>query len=77
LVPRNEPGAVIQDVKSAVQRAVMLVKGKTITADDGSELRISTQSLCVHGDNPEAASMLRALRARLQDAGITIAAFAT
>ncbi|MFL5555573.1 MAG: LamB/YcsF family protein [Gemmatimonadaceae bacterium] len=76
LVPRNEPGAVIQDVKSAVQRAVMLVKGKTITADDGSELRISAQSLCVHGDNPEAASMLRALRARLQDAGITIAPFA-
>jgi UPF0271 protein len=59
-----------------VQRAIMLVKGKTITADDGSELRISAQSLCVHGDNPEAASMLRALRARLESAGVTIAPFA-
>jgi UPF0271 protein len=76
LVPRDEPGAVINDVKSAVQRAVMLVKGKTITADDRSELRISAQSLCVHGDNPEAPAMLRALRARLQDAGVTIAPFA-
>jgi UPF0271 protein len=76
LVPRDEDGAVIHDVRNAVQRAVMLVKGKTITADDGSELRISAQSLCVHGDNPEAASMLRALRARLESAGVTIAPFA-
>jgi UPF0271 protein len=76
LVPRDQEGAVIQDVRNAVQRAVMLVKGKTITADDGSELRISAQSLCVHGDNPEAASMLRALRARLESAGVTIAPFA-
>lgn len=76
LVPRDQPGAVIHDVTSAVQRAVMLVKGKTITADDGSELRISAQSLCVHGDNPDAAAMLSALRARLESGGITIAPFA-
>jgi 5-oxoprolinase (ATP-hydrolysing) subunit A len=76
LVPRNESGAIIHDVTNAVQRAVMLVKGKTITADDGSELRISAQSLCVHGDNPDAATMLTALRARLQSAGITIGPFA-
>ena len=76
LVPRDEPGAIIHDVTSAVQRAVMLVKGKTITADDGTELRISAQSLCVHGDNPDAASMLSALRARLESGGITIAPFA-
>lgn len=76
LVPRSEPGAVIHDVKNAVQRAVMLVKGKTITADDQTELRITAQSLCVHGDNPDAAAMLRALRARLKDSGVTIAPFA-
>jgi UPF0271 protein len=76
LVPRDEEGAVIHDVKSAVQRAVMLVKGKTITADDGTELHIAAQSLCVHGDNPEAAAMLRALRARLESAGVTITPFA-
>jgi UPF0271 protein len=76
LVPRNEEGAVIHDVKSAVQRAVMLVKGQTISADDGSELRISAQSLCVHGDNPDAAAILRALSARLKESGVAIAPFA-
>lgn len=76
LVPRDQPGAVIHDVKSAVQRAVMLVKGKTITADDGTELRLSARSLCVHGDNPDAAPMLRTLRKRLEESGVTIASFA-
>jgi 5-oxoprolinase (ATP-hydrolysing) subunit A len=76
LVPRDQPGAVIHDVKSAVQRAVMLVKGKTITADDGTELHLSARSLCVHGDNPDAAPMLRTLRKRLEESGVTIAPFA-
>jgi 5-oxoprolinase (ATP-hydrolysing) subunit A len=76
LVPRDQPGAVIHDVKSAVQRAVMLVKGNTITAADGTELRLSARSLCVHGDNPDAAPMLRTLRKRLEESGITIASFA-
>ncbi|HEX9250271.1 MAG TPA: 5-oxoprolinase subunit PxpA [Gemmatimonadaceae bacterium] len=76
LVPRDEPGAVIHDVNGAVQRAVMLVKGRTITADDGSELHIKAQSLCVHGDNADAVSILRALNARLKESGVTIAPFA-
>jgi 5-oxoprolinase (ATP-hydrolysing) subunit A len=76
LVPRDQPDAVIHDVKGAVQRAVMLVKGQTITADDGSELRITAQSLCVHGDNPDASSILRALNLRLKESGVTIAPFA-
>lgn len=76
LVPRNEPGAIIEDVRRAAQRAVMLVKGQTITADDGSELHIKAQSLCVHGDNPDAAAILSTLRARLKESGVVIAPFA-
>ena len=76
LVPRSEPNAVIHDVQSAVQRAVMLVRMRSITAQDGSELRIDAQSLCVHGDNPDSAAMLRSLRSRLEAAGVTIAPFA-
>ena len=76
LVPRDETGAIIHDPKRAVQRAVMLVKGQTITADDGTELHISAQSLCIHGDNPDAVSILRVLNARLKESGVTIFPFA-
>ena len=76
LVPRSEPNAVIHDVQSAVQRAMMLVRMRSITAQDGSEVRINAQSLCVHGDNPESVPMLRNLRARLEAAGVVVAPFA-
>jgi UPF0271 protein len=76
LVPRSEPHAVIHDVQTAVDRAIALVKSNTITADDGSMLRLIAQSLCVHGDNPDAVPMVRELRARLESSGVRIAPFA-
>jgi len=77
LVPRKEPGAVIHDVQTAVKRAITVVKSSTVTADDGTTLEIVAQSLCVHGDNPDALPMLRELRATLESSGVRIAPFAT
>ena len=76
LVPRSEPNAVLHDVDEAVARAITLVSEGTLLAADGTELRIDAQSLCVHGDNPESASMMRQLRKRLETSGVRIAPFA-
>jgi 5-oxoprolinase (ATP-hydrolysing) subunit A len=75
LVPRQQPGAVIHDVEAAVKRAITLVKSGTVTADDGKTLGIAAQSLCVHGDNPDALPLLRELRATLETSGVRIAPF--
>ena len=75
LVPRGEPGAVIDDVGGAVERAVKLVARKTVTTLSGQELPLSAVSLCVHGDNPRAVELLRALRVGLESAGVRIAPF--
>jgi UPF0271 protein len=76
LVPRREPDAVIHDVETAVERALTIVRMNSVSAQDGSVVRIYAQSLCVHGDNPESAAMLRSLRERLEAAGVKIAPFA-
>jgi UPF0271 protein len=76
LVPRSEPDAVIHDVEHAVDRALTLVRMNSIAADDGSVVRVVAQSLCVHGDNPDATAMLVALRARLESTGVKITPFA-
>ena len=76
LVPRSEPGAVIHDAKAAAERAITLIESNTIVAGDGTALRVVAQSLCVHGDNPDALLLLRHLRTTLESAGITIAPFA-
>jgi UPF0271 protein len=76
LVPRSEPNAVLHDIDAAVDRAMALVSEGTLTASDGSELHIAAQSLCVHGDNPDAPAMMRLLRSRLESSGVKIAPFA-
>lgn len=76
LVPRSQPNAVIHDVESAVERAIALVRMHSLSAEDGTVVRIYAQSLCVHGDNPDSSAMLRSLRAKLQTAGAKIAPFA-
>jgi UPF0271 protein len=75
LVPRTEDGAVIHDVDYAVQRALTLVRENYLTANNGERIEITPQSLCVHGDNPDAHSMLRALRTRLEASGVTVQPF--
>lgn len=73
LVARGARGAMISDGAEAAARAERLVLDRTVIAADGAELRIEADSLCVHGDNPTATELLRAVRARLENAGVTIA----
>lgn len=73
LAPRAAPGAVISDGAEAAARAERMVLGRVVSAADGTELPIEADSLCVHGDNPAAAGLLRAVRSRLENAGVTIA----
>jgi UPF0271 protein len=75
LVPRQEPGAVIHDITTAAKRAITLVESSTITTEDGTTLAVVAQSLCVHGDNPDALPMLREVRTTLESSGVRIAPF--
>lgn len=74
LVPRSRPGAFIHDPEEAAVRMVRLVKEGIVTAADGSELRLKAHSICVHGDNPDAVSMARTVRAALEGEGIALRA---
>lgn len=76
LVPRDRPGAVIEDPEAATARAVTVAQRRTITSAEGVELPVEANSICVHGDNPNALTMLRAVRSGLESAGVLIAPFA-
>jgi UPF0271 protein len=77
LVPRGDDGAVIEDVDEAVERALTIARDHSVRAINGQTLTLEAQSLCVHGDNPNAAALLRAVRATLESAGFSISPFAT
>lgn len=76
LVPRGEPGAVLDDPAEVAARMVALVTTGMVTASDGSRVRIDAQSICVHGDTPGAVALARGVRRALADAGVTVAPFA-
>ena len=76
LVARSKPGAVIQDEDFAVSRVVRIVKEHKVTAIDGTELTLSADSVCVHGDNAHALAFVKKIRAELEENGVKVAPLA-
>ncbi len=64
LVPRSEPNAFVEDPAEAVQQVERLIRDYGV------------QTICVHGDNPQAVVFVRRLREFLDKAGFSIKAFA-
>jgi 5-oxoprolinase (ATP-hydrolysing) subunit A len=76
LVERSRPGAVLQDAKEAAERVLAMVLEGAIITISGKRLAAGIDSICVHGDSPSAVAMAKAVRARLEKAGIALAPFA-
>jgi len=74
LVPRSQPGAVIEDEDLAVARALDMVRAATVRSIDGAIVALRAETICVHGDTPGAAAMARTLKAALLDVGVTVCA---
>ena len=74
LVPRSEPGAVLHDAGAIAERAVRLALRSEIVAIDGTVIPTEAQSLCIHGDTPEAVEIARRVRAALEAEGIVVRA---
>jgi UPF0271 protein len=76
LTPRSWPDALVSDPAACADRAARMVLDGVVESRDGTIIEIEPDSLCVHGDGPEAVPVLRAIRARLEKSGVTIAPFA-
>jgi UPF0271 protein len=75
LVSRREPGAVLEDVDEIAQRCARMARGESISAVDGSEIQVSADSICLHGESPGAVAAARAVRDRLTAEGAALAPF--
>ncbi|CAN5712817.1 5-oxoprolinase subunit PxpA [soil metagenome] len=73
LTPRSVQGAVIHDVAVVVARAVRMVTQSRVTARDGSDIPLTVDTICVHGDTTGAADLAFALRRGLETAGVRVA----
>ncbi|MBI5303330.1 MAG: 5-oxoprolinase subunit PxpA [Chloroflexi bacterium] len=69
---RREPGALIHDPQRAATQALQMVRDQTVTTPEGETVPLVVDTLCVHGDTPEAVAILRAVREVLSKNDIEI-----
>ena len=74
LVPRSQPGAVLGH-QSALQQSLRLVQTGSIECIDQQNIQLTADSLCLHGDSPEALQLAHDLSSALQLAGVRIQSF--
>ena len=75
LVPRSQPGAVIHDAEEAAASVLKMLREGAVITQGGKRIKGRIDTICVHGDNPAAVGMARALRASLEASGVEIAPF--
>ena len=66
----------LRDPNEMGERALRLVRDGTVPTIDGGELRLRAESVCVHGDAPNAPEIAQAIRAALESEGIELAPLA-
>jgi len=75
LVDRRKPGAVIHDPACAAARILEMIRAGAIIAESGKHIPSRIDTICLHGDTPEAVDIARGLRAELEAAGVAVARF--
>jgi UPF0271 protein len=73
LVDRSLPGAMIHDADLAARRMAEMVAEGAIIAASGKRIPTRIDTICMHGDTPEAVAIARAVRRALEDSGTVVA----
>lgn len=73
LTPRSQPGAVLHSAQACVQHVLRMLDAQGIVTACGQHLPTRIDSICVHGDGPDAVASAQQLRAALEAAGYPLA----
>jgi UPF0271 protein len=69
---RKLDGALIHDPETAAERAVRIARDGVVVAYTGEEIPLQVDTICVHGDTPGAVEIVKAIRQRLEVAGVEV-----
>ena len=72
LVSRNVKGSVITQEEEIVKRVIKLAKTGTMDSIDGDSVKISAETLCLHGDNKSSVGLASVIRKELERSGIQL-----
>jgi UPF0271 protein len=72
---RRLPGAVLADPAAAAAQAVAIARDGRVGSYDGGTVPVAAETLCLHGDTPNAAAYAQAIREALQAAEVEVRPF--
>ena len=72
LVPRARPDAMIHGADACLAHVLAMLEAGALIAVDGSRLATAIDSICVHGDSPDAVAVAHHLRQELSARGYQI-----
>ncbi|SER52048.1 UPF0271 protein [Gracilibacillus ureilyticus] len=62
LTPRSEENAIIHRTEDALKQIQLIRKEQAVVATNGQRIKIKADTVCVHGDTPEAIEYVQKLR---------------
>ncbi len=74
LTPRSQPNALITNTDAASAQVLRMVQQGSVLSQQGTEVAIQADTICLHGDGPHALTFARHIREQLQQAGIAVLA---
>ena len=74
LVPRSQPGALIEDEEQALAQTLEMVQSCRVKSQSGTWASVTAQTVCIHGDGEHALAFARRLRSAFNACNIEIGA---
>lgn len=74
LVPRSQPGALIEDEEQALAQTLQMVQSGRVKSQTGEWANVTAQTVCIHGDGEHALAFARRLRSAFNACNIEIIA---
>jgi UPF0271 protein len=69
---RKYADALIREPEEAAQQVLQIVEQQSVVASDGTEVRVTAQTICIHGDTPRAAEIAARVAEALRGAGVAL-----
>ena len=71
LMSRSKPEAVHQNIGTMVDQVIDMVKNESIQTESSTQ-KIKVDTICIHGDHPQAVEIVKSLSSALKNEGIDI-----
>jgi len=72
LTPRTDPNALISHEQRSIVQAMQMVRDQAVTATDGTLVKVTAETICLHGDGENALRFANVIRTTLERNGVRV-----